>query len=1048
MEPITSGLLTNLLAAGLLNRVEAGRQHLHAVFREAEFHAELDAIETEFHKSLCDAIEDGAAEQELDDFADIVEHWDAVIERLDATAAMDGEVGPATDRLVFESEREAVDRLAREIGAVCGYDLETNPQLQQALKRAVAEAYREAVGSFAERLVDAGLDEQFVAEANIEELGALDQLQDRLADLEERLTHPRFYELYRGDAAGRRQASRMIDPQALEFVSRPELEDRRTAQRLLVLGPGGSGKSRVLADLVANANPAIAHIIRPKAALQNSQDLQPLRSESFQGDVLLVWDDIHAISPERDNTVFRKAIFELEEFLAPEHELHVFAAARSNRMESLPGEIERTGSPLWSTFETVELGELSEEAIATLFDRVLAKEGVVASEEVRTAFVEKAQTTDPSPLYVTSVVETVDGVQLTTEDIEVLPEDALTIWQEQYEAINAANDERRFVLWAVKLLAEFGNLSGYHRSLLKGIYAHVLDRDELTFDPPVKKLCQHQWLVPRADAHGETAYVVHDVKTEAIDESIEGRLRAYSTFLFEDVDKYLPTTGNIEHWLHENYAAELYNISLPWIPQVRKQHHERSITLSPECTAAHYNYANLLQYEYDAVEEAKEHYEEALAIDPEDAQAHYNHANLLQYEYDAVEEAKEHYEESLALDPEDAQAHYNYANLLKTEYDVVEEAKEHYEEGLALDPKYAQAHTNYAVLLADAYDAVEEAKEHYEEALAIDPENPNAYYSYANLLKNEYDAVEEAKEHYEEALALDPEFARAHTNYAILLREECDAVEEAKAHYEEALAINSDLDPAHHHYAHLLEGELDASEEAKEHYEEALAIDPEDGEHHCCYGTFLIDELDAPAEAKAHYEQALQLFEDVNEATQVLSALYGLVRVYRAVDDDGMALEYCERALAISPDDPTKSRWFEGVHALLTESDCRTRYIHGLTAVCDEHRDLSRALFEQVWTNQDGYPPTSESNDITLAAGVMLAACPRDDGDDSQTAEEILSYIEPSSLSSPIRLLYESLDGGPTDSLAVSSTDEPLEELSLEMLERQAVAHLLDRSED
>ncbi|RRJ29947.1 hypothetical protein [Halocatena pleomorpha] len=373
MDPITSGLVTNLLAAGLLNRVEAGRQQLHAVFREAEFHTELDAIETEFHTSLRDAIADGATEQELDEFADIVEHWDAVIERLEATSEGGEEDITGRNRLIFENETEAVDRLAREIAAVCGYELGTNPQLQQALKRAIAEAYRETVGSFGERLVETGLDAQFVAEANIEELGALDQLQDRLADLEERLTHPRFYELYRGDEAGRRRASRMVDPQALEFVSRPELEGKQAAQRLLVLGSGGSGKSRVLAELVANADPAIEHIIRPKAALQSPQDLQPLRSEAFQGDVLLVWDDIHAISPETNNTVFRKAVTELEEFLAPDHELHVLAAARSNRVDSLPGEISPDSS-LWLPFEDVWLEAIEEEAIATLIEPGLTRE--------------------------------------------------------------------------------------------------------------------------------------------------------------------------------------------------------------------------------------------------------------------------------------------------------------------------------------------------------------------------------------------------------------------------------------------------------------------------------------------------------------------------------------------------------------------------------------------------------------------------------------------------------------------------------------------------
>lgn len=173
--------------------------------------------------------------------------------------------------------------------------------------------------------------------------------------------------------------------------------------------------------------------------------------------------------------MFRKAIFEFEEFLAPDHELHVLAAARSNQVESLLGDIS-TDSPLWTPFEDVWLEELDAGAIATLFDRVLAKEGVVAADEVRTAFVEKAQATDPSPLYITSVVETIDGVQLTMQDLKVLPADARSIWQEQYKAIKAANDNRRFILWAVKLFAELSGPLVYPHSLLKGIYAHVLDR--------------------------------------------------------------------------------------------------------------------------------------------------------------------------------------------------------------------------------------------------------------------------------------------------------------------------------------------------------------------------------------------------------------------------------------------------------------------------------------------------------------------------------------------------------------------------------------------
>ncbi|UPM44750.1 hypothetical protein [Halocatena salina] len=70
--------------------------------------------------------------------------------------------------------------------------METNPHLQQALRRVVAEAHEEAVESFGEGLVDAGLDEPFVAEANIEKLTALDELWDRLVGCTTALPIPGF----------------------------------------------------------------------------------------------------------------------------------------------------------------------------------------------------------------------------------------------------------------------------------------------------------------------------------------------------------------------------------------------------------------------------------------------------------------------------------------------------------------------------------------------------------------------------------------------------------------------------------------------------------------------------------------------------------------------------------------------------------------------------------------------------------------------------------------------------------------------------------------
>jgi tetratricopeptide (TPR) repeat protein len=652
MDPVTVGLATNLLAAGLTKGAAGSLRIWEDTLRKNEFSTAIDAVETEFNCSLKSAIEEVDTECETVELSGVEENWDEIVVELyglDDTTEIEEEL--PSERLVFDSEEDAVEKIARTIANADGVDLDENPQLERELKRVVSEAYREAVDSFGDRIVEAGLAQEFVVETNIEEIEELDRLQDRIEELEQRFTQPKFYDLFTGDEEGRRRASKRIEPQALEFVSRPELEERGERDRLLLLGPGGSGKSRALAELVATYDQDVQHVIVPRAPLQSPQDLQPLRNESFEGDVLLVWDDIHSISPETDNTVFRKAIDELEDIL--DDDLHVLAAARSNHVESLPGDVQKTGSPLWSAFETIELAEFGEEEIEVLFDRVLAKEDMEISEKVREKFVWKTLRTDTSPLYVISVVETAEGERLTTNDIETLPEDALAIWEDQYADIKAANDERRFVLWAVKLLSEVG--MPYYHSLLKGIYTHVLNRDELMFEPPVKELCQRQWLIENENtnyllitADNEkyvTKYTIHDVKFEAIDESIERLLHDISAFLLEKLDEYLPIgEHNAELILHRDFGYSLKEHTIQQNTQLAAKHYERALALNPDCAIINTNLENSPLAGFDTPEEAKDHYERALDCVPGYDMLRYNYANLLYMEFDALEEVRNHFQ--------------------------------------------------------------------------------------------------------------------------------------------------------------------------------------------------------------------------------------------------------------------------------------------------------------------------------------------------------------------------------------------------------------------
>lgn len=222
MDPVTVGLATNLLAAGLMKGSAEAKRLLYETDQLNEFSTELDAVETEFNRALQSSIEDVDAGSEADELT-VEENWDAIVRRLygldDDTGSEEGlEDENASERLVFESEEDAVERIACAIAVVNGYgfDENENPELERNLKRGVTVAYREAVDSFVDRIIDAGLVESFVVEMNIEEIEELDRLRNRLDELKKRFTQPKFYYLFTGDEDGHRRASKVIESQTLE----------------------------------------------------------------------------------------------------------------------------------------------------------------------------------------------------------------------------------------------------------------------------------------------------------------------------------------------------------------------------------------------------------------------------------------------------------------------------------------------------------------------------------------------------------------------------------------------------------------------------------------------------------------------------------------------------------------------------------------------------------------------------------------------------------------------------------------------------------------
>lgn len=623
VEELTFGVGTNLVAAGLLHTGKVTREGLRDTFREAEFSTELDDIETTFAGALKDSVANVEAKRDTGELTGVVERWDPVVRELyglEEAAEVDG-----VDRILFESEKEAVEEIAAAIARAAGFDLANTPGLENDLKAAVAVAYRDAIGSFVERIGDT-IAEQFLVAASIELHERLHEIRRTVNNLYEKFSRRR-YDLHPDDEAGRERVNQKLSRELsgptdaeVEYVSRPELEDYEGDESLLLLGPGGSGKTRSLVELV-RAHEDVAHIIHPREVFQNTHDADQFVMETFEGDVLLVWDDIHEANPKEENAVVRKTIVELRDLLTPEFELHVLATGRIEQKESIPGD-PADDDGLWRGVEPVELTGLSPEVLAQVVGAAIDAYDMTVSEAAAGAFHEKALRAEPTPLYVVSVLQNA-GDELTEADIEELPESALKIWEKNYGALGE-NPKR--VLRSMKVLGDLAPGSVFPESLLRGVYVKVFDGSDAGFDTPLDTVVDQYWLVESETDDGNV-YGMHDVKREAIEQDFERWLvEDLSEFLRASSGRYFDgVSSSTARVLHGNLArrAEEYDRDLT------AKHYEYILEhIKGNDAKTRINYGVLLA-EDGETERAKERYQQAIDADPDYAEAHANYGFLL-----------------------------------------------------------------------------------------------------------------------------------------------------------------------------------------------------------------------------------------------------------------------------------------------------------------------------------------------------------------------------------------------------------------------------------
>lgn len=728
-------VLVKLLASGIAKGASIGYKKGKEVLLDAEFSENVDRLATKFNKALRDSVRQVAEDNEEIEFSVTDEYWQGIAEELNDL-----------ERYYLDDEEAVINQITSAIAKVEGWNLDNNPGIRRELNRVVVMAYSNALREFEEEIAGTELADQLGFASRQELLRRTSELKDQLEQLEKHFRFRSYYNIYTADQKGIDKAvGQLHEQRPIDFVDRSELSGQPAADKILILGRKGSGKTRALTNLLPEVvDQDLEHILVPREALMSHSDLAPLEDEAFEGDVLLVWDDIHDINPTGKNVVFEAAVRKLSDILQENgHNLRILVSARSENKHLLPGSEES----FWADFDEIELNPLPENVLRQIFDLSLGYYEISASDEVREAFVQKALNADPSPFYVITVVSTANS-ELKLEDIRGLPKNAIEIWSNQYLKIQQNHEDARFILWSIKILSELK--APYYSSLVRGVYQTVFNRDKYQFDSHLKLLLEKQWVTsqtPKADRDiDDSILMAHDVQIEAIDESFERCVEDLSDFIFGDIENFLPEEerGKMQ-FLHNIFGVRLGR-DLEGHNETAESHFEAAIAQNPEYATAFNNFANLLMDE-GRLEEAEDHYQEAIRIDPDYSQAHVNYGILLTKQQRAGE-AESRFQDALEINPSSADAHYNHAILLES-LKRIDEALLHYEQAVNANPYIEQAHSNYAVLL-EQQNQMSQAKHHYNRAISLNPGAAKAHYNLGTLYEDE-GQLEDAIEHIEES---------------------------------------------------------------------------------------------------------------------------------------------------------------------------------------------------------------------------------------------------------------------------------------------------------
>jgi tetratricopeptide (TPR) repeat protein len=664
---LLTGVIAGILADKSIDASSAVRQRAAELQREKRFSEALMPIATEFNDALGERLKKRADDVDSVGLYGLAVNWDVVAGDIDTTS------------VAFESEDVAIDWLVDEIGG--HEDVDLGEAAKAELREVLADEYAAAVADFRESIVsDDDLRHRLQTELELD-------LHDQLAamrDAFEHLADRQPYGLYDFPADRDAVLDILLSEEVVPFVDRPEVPDRPAVDRYFILAPSGAGKTRIIAEWIRRLpDGAVAHVLVPEARMLDPADARRLARQSFDGDLLLVWEDVHRVDEAGENRILERTLRELAHGLDEQgYELYTLLEARSGRLSDVPGNLPEdftNDKSLWSAYEPLFVGEVDTTRLRKMAQVMASQYEMELEEGARDALVARIEGTKSAPIYIETALVTA-GDRLTVANVEELATEVEDIWQRQYGDLRDDAPAEWEVLVAMKLLYDL-NMALYAK-LVRAVYLHLLNGERSRFRPALEALHDRQWLtIYGTDLVGlQTLYDVHDTQLEAVQANAIDDVHQLSGLLMEHVEISVPESTRAE--IHRQAGVAFGNKG------------------------------------YDTI--ARRHFQAACDLDPKYAEAYCNRG-VAKGNLDNYEGVIEDFDRAIELDSEDVDAYYR-RGVVKGLQDDHEGAIEDFNRVIELDPKYAEAYCNRGVAKSNL-DNYEGVIEDFSRVLDFDPSN-------------------------------------------------------------------------------------------------------------------------------------------------------------------------------------------------------------------------------------------------------------------------------------------------------------------------------------